>query len=122
MTNGRLSVNFSLQNTGDQSSAKGPAAAPHDLPPLQRPSRRRVSAGKLFVVGLVALLALGGIAVLSVPGLSKPIRGFFKPADVDVIPFEVKAAALPITVADKGSLESSKNQDVLCQVEGSTTI
>ncbi|QEH33126.1 Cobalt-zinc-cadmium resistance protein CzcB [Aquisphaera giovannonii] len=41
---------------------------------------------------------------------------------MDVIPFEVKTGVLPITVADKGSLESSKNQDVLCQVEGSTTI
>jgi RND family efflux transporter MFP subunit len=68
------------------------------------------------------LLALGGITVLSVPGLSKPIQGFFRTPDLDIVPYEVKPAALPITVSDKGSLESSKNQDVLCQVEGSTTI
>jgi multidrug efflux pump subunit AcrA (membrane-fusion protein) len=54
--------------------------------------------------------------------MSKPIRGLFKSPDLDIIPFEVKPAALPITVTEKGSLESSKNQDVLCQVEGSTTI
>jgi HlyD family secretion protein len=57
-----------------------------------------------------------------VPGLSKPIRGFFTTTDLDIIPYEIKPAALPITVNDKGTLESSKNQDVLCQVEGSTTI
>lgn len=60
--------------------------------------------------------------VLSVPGLSKPIRGFFSTPDLDIVSYEVKSAALPITVSDKGTLESSKNQDVLCQVEGSTTI
>jgi multidrug efflux pump subunit AcrA (membrane-fusion protein) len=63
-----------------------------------------------------------GITVISVPGLSKPIRGFFRSADLDIVAYEIKPAALPITVSDKGSLESSKNQDVLCQVEGSTTI
>ncbi len=54
--------------------------------------------------------------------MSKPIRGFFSTPDLDIVTYEVKPAALPITVSDKGSLESSKNQDVLSQVEGSTTI
>ncbi len=76
----------------------------------------------MIAIGLGSLLALGGITVLSVPGLSKPIRGFFATPDLDIIPYEVKPAALPITVSDKGTLESSKNQDVLSQVEGSTTI
>jgi HlyD family secretion protein len=76
----------------------------------------------VIVLGLASLLALGGIALVSVPGMSKPIRGFFKAPDLDIIPYEVKPAALPITVTEKGSLESSKNQDVLCLVEGSTTI
>ncbi len=65
---------------------------------------------------------MGGITVLSVPGLSKPIRGFFATPDTDIVPYEVKPVALPITVSDKGQLESSKNQDVMSQVEGSTTI
>jgi multidrug efflux pump subunit AcrA (membrane-fusion protein) len=71
---------------------------------------------------LTSFLALGGIAVLSVPGLSKPIRGLFKGPELDIVPFEVKSGVLPITVTDKGALESSRNQDVLCLVEGSTTI
>ncbi len=76
----------------------------------------------MIAVGLASLLALGGITVLSVPGLSKPIRGFFASPDLDIIPYEVIQAVLPITVSDKGTLESSKNQDVMSQVEGSTTI
>src|SRR5271157_4011375 len=121
MMNGRPSVKFSLQSTEDPASAPAPATR-ENLPPLRRPSHRRASAGKVIAVGLACLLALGGITVLSVPGLSKPIRGFFTTTDLDIIPYEVKPAALPITVSDKGTLESSKNQDVLCQVEGSTTI
>jgi multidrug efflux pump subunit AcrA (membrane-fusion protein) len=89
---------------------------------LKRPGRRRVSAGKILALGLVAILALGGITVVSVPGLSKPIRGFFRTPDHEIVPFPVKPDALVITVSDKGALESSKNQDVSNQVEGSTTI
>src|SRR5271157_1712464 len=121
MMNGRPSVKFSLQSTEDPASAPAPATQ-GNLPPLRRPSHRRASAGKVIAAGLACLLALGGITVLSVPGLSKPIRGFFTTADLDIVPYEVKPAALPITVTDKGALESSKNQDVQCQVEGSTTI
>src|SRR5271166_4614272 len=121
MMNGRPSVKFSLQNTEDPALAPAPATQ-ENLPPLRRPSHRRASAGKVIAVGLACLLALGGITVLSVPGLSKPIRGLFSTPDLDIVTYEVKPAALPITVSDKGSLESSKNQDVLSQVEGSTTI
>ena len=71
---------------------------------------------------LASFMALGGIAVVSVPGLSKPIRSLLKGPELGIVPFDVKNGALPITVTDKGSLESSKNQDVLCLVEGSTTI
>ncbi len=100
---------------GPGTSIPRPASAP-------APKRRRASVGKILALGLAALLALGGIAVVSVPGLSKPIRGLFKSADLDIIPFEVKPVTLPITVNEKGALESSKNQDVQCLVEGSTTI
>src|SRR5271165_45916 len=112
MMNGRPSVNFSLQSTEGPASAPAPSTPTENLPPLRRPSRRRVGAGKVIAVGLACLLALGGITVLSVPGLSKPIRGFFTTADLDIVPYEVKLAALPITVTDKGALESSKSQDV----------
>src|SRR5208337_2250584 len=119
---GRPLVRFSLRSTEDPASAPAPSILTRSLPPLRRPSHRRASAGKVVAAGLACLLALGGITVLSVPGLSKPIRGFFTTTDLDIIPYEVKPAALPITVTDKGALESSRNQDVLCQVEGSTAI
>src|SRR5271166_3241924 len=107
---GRPSVRFSLRSTEDPASAPALSIPTENLPPLRRPSHRRASAGKVIAVGLACLLALGGITVLSVPGLSRPIRGFFTTADVDIVPFEVKPATLPITVSDKGALESSKNQ------------
>ncbi|MGC8641443.1 MAG: efflux RND transporter periplasmic adaptor subunit, partial [Isosphaeraceae bacterium] len=114
-------MKFSLPNT--EAPASVPATDTQELPPLARPSsHRRVPIGKWIVAALGALVVLGGVAVLSVPGLSKPVRSFFATPDIELVPYEVKKAALPITVADKGTLESSKNQDVLCRVEGSTTI
>ncbi|AMV38999.1 efflux RND transporter periplasmic adaptor subunit [Planctomyces sp. SH-PL62] len=76
----------------------------------------------MLALGLVSLLAVGGVALVSIPGMSKPIRGFFAPTALDIIPFEIKRGPLPITVSEKGSLESAKNEDVYCQVEGQTTI
>lgn len=67
-------------------------------------------------------LAVAGVAFVSVPGMSKPIRGLFKTTSLQIIPHEIKAGALPITVTEKGALESAKNDDVYCQVEGQTTI
>lgn len=65
---------------------------------------------------------MGGVALYSVPGIGKPIRGLFKPAALEIIPHEIKLGTLPITVTEKGALESAKNDDVYCQVEGQTTI
>ena len=113
-------MNFSLQSTAGPSSATTPGA--RDLPPVQRPRRRRVSVGKVIVLGLVAVLGIGAVAVFSVPGMSKPIKSFFASANTDVITYEVRSGPLPITVVERGSLESSKNQDVYNQVEGQTTI
>jgi HlyD family secretion protein len=89
---------------------------------LQRPAPRK-SSGGVKALAIVAVLALGGAAVLvGVPGLGQTLAGFFKPAKIDVISYEVRAANLPVTVVERGSLESSKNEDVFCQVEGQTTI
>lgn len=67
------------------------------------------------------MLALGS------PGVSKslkPMLGGLLPgaAAPDVLTFQVKAANLPVTVVERGNLESSQNEDVYCKVEGSTTI
>jgi len=40
----------------------------------------------------------------------------------DVIVYPVSRTSLPVTVIDRGTLESSKNEDVYCNVEGGTTI
>jgi multidrug efflux pump subunit AcrA (membrane-fusion protein) len=54
----------------------------------------------------------------------RPIFGSLLPGTgiPDVITYEVKPARLPVTVVERGSLESSQNEDVYCQVEGQTTI
>jgi len=70
----------------------------------------------------VCLLGLGGVAVYSNPGMSKPIRGFFSSGSNDVITYTVRPMALAQTVVERGSLESQKNEDVYCNVEGQTTI
>jgi HlyD family secretion protein len=54
--------------------------------------------------------------------MSKPIAGLFGPRKTDVITTIVHKGPLPITVVEKGSLESSKNEDAYCLVEGQTTI
>ncbi|MHC5540060.1 efflux RND transporter periplasmic adaptor subunit, partial [Singulisphaera rosea] len=39
-----------------------------------------------------------------------------------MLSYEVKPTNLPVTVVERGNLESSKSDDVYCEVEGSTTI
>ena len=58
------------------------------------------------------------------PGLGRPLKAgnVFAGADVEVITYPVRPANLPVTVVERGSLESSKNEDAYCQVEGQTTI
>jgi RND family efflux transporter MFP subunit len=68
-------------------------------------------------------VAAGGVAV-SVPSVTKRLTAllpFASPAS-DMIVYEIRPATLPVTVIERGSLESSHNQDVYCQVEGQTTI
>src|SRR4029079_6229749 len=43
-------------------------------------------------------------------------------AEIPVIDFQVKPTHLPVEVVERGTLESSENQDVFCKVEGQTTI
>jgi RND family efflux transporter MFP subunit len=72
--------------------------------------------------GAIAVIGLAGMLLWNVPGMTKPIKRFFTGAGNDVITVLVRSGALPITVKEKGALESSKNQDAFCNVEGSTTI
>ena len=70
------------------------------------------------------MLGAGGVLALAVPGVSKqfkPLTAMFAGPTVDVITYMVKPANLPVTVVERGNLESSKNQDVYCKVEGTGT-
>lgn len=72
-------------------------------------------------------MAAVGVVAVGSPGLSKslkPVLGGLLPgaATPNVLTFQVKAANLPVTVIERGNLESSRNEDVYCKVEGSTTI
>ena len=119
MTNGRPSVNFSLHSTTGPSSATLPPGA-QDLPRLQRPARRRLSPGKV-------------IARRRWPSLLGDRRGrrLQRPRDeqADQGPVRQRRAAtssptvvqpgpLPITVVEKGSLESSEEQGRLLPGRG----
>ncbi len=76
----------------------------------------------MIALTLVTLIGVGAVAVLSVPSIGKPLKGFFVTTSSDVITYPVRLGPLPITVVERGSLESSSNQDVYCNVEGSVTI
>ncbi len=93
-----------------------------DLPRLQKPARRRLSPGKVMAIVLATVLGVGGVVVYSVPGMSKPIKGLLIGTKNDVMTTVVRKGTLPITVVEKGSLESSENKDAYCLVEGQTTI
>jgi HlyD family secretion protein len=115
-------VNFTLHSTTAPSSAVLPPGA-QDLPRLQKPARRRLSPAKIFGGALAVAVATGGVVLFSVPGMSKPInRLLFNGSNVGVITTKVRKGPLPITVVEKGSLESSENKDAYCNVEGQTTI
>ncbi len=78
--------------------------------------------GKLIGLVLITLLAAGGITVYSVPGMSKPLKGWLAPSTTDILTHTVHRTDFTQTVVDRGQLESSKNLDVYCEVEGGTTI
>src|SRR5205823_6554690 len=100
-----------------------------DLPPLHRPPSRPASGRKVLV--LLALLSLGVVGVLLVGGaetsrslssLTSHVSALFGSAKPEILTDTVRRVTLPVTVTAKGSLESSKNEDVFCEVEGQTTI
>ncbi len=58
-----------------------------------------------------------------VPSLNKPLRDLFAASTREILVSPpIKKGTLVVTVNEKGNLESAKNEDVLCEVEGSTTI
>ncbi len=71
---------------------------------------------------LVVLAAAAGV-VAGVPSLNKPILKLFASSAAELVTSPpLKKGTLAVTINEKGSLESAKNEDVQCEVEGSTTI
>lgn len=91
------------------------------------PSRKRGSSrGKTIAAAAAAVfVASAGVAV-GIPGVGakfEPLRKMFAGSAIDmIIPYKVQPANLPVTVNERGNLESSENDDVYCKVEGQTTI
>jgi HlyD family secretion protein len=77
-----------------------------------------------LLFGAVVALGIAGAAVaVGWPGVGKKVAGLmFTPVASQIINFQVKPANLPVTVTERGLLESSENKDVFCEVEGGTTI
>ena len=84
--------------------------------------RRRLSLGK--IVGSVVFVAVcaAGIFLANVSGMTKPIKEMFVSPNADIVTQTVRLGELRISVVEKGTLESSKNQDAFCNVEGGTSI
>src|SRR3954447_24284721 len=117
--NGRPSMNFSLQ-APPQATPPRPEAA--ELPPAGRPTRRR-KGGRGVVMLFAALVVVGGVVVAGMfPGVQKSFAGLFKPSGAQIFRHKVTKGILPVTVVERGNLESAQNKDVLNEVEGQTTI
>lgn len=108
-----------------------PAKPPLNLPPLESPSSKKIKRKKMGILPkLLSLLAFGGAGTagllysgaLESMGLKPNLAGLLGKEQVMVVTYKVNKGALAITVKERGNLESSKNEDVMSEVEGSTTI
>ncbi len=72
---------------------------------------------------LAGVLVVAGVVVAGMfPGVQKVFAGFFKDTTSQVVRYKVTKGKLPVTVVERGNLESSNNDDVINEVEGQTTI
>lgn len=55
-------------------------------------------------------------------GINPDFKSMLGATEVQVVSYKVTKGTLAITVKERGNLESSKNEDVMSEVEGSTTI
>jgi HlyD family secretion protein len=90
-----------------------PPTAPAPTPP-RRPARRKRSALARVLTVVAVLAALAGVAFAGVSYFGK---GLFQTARLDLLTHKVKAELLPVTVVERGTLESAENKDVICKVK-----
>ena len=62
------------------------------------------------------------IVGVGVPGVKRSFNSVFASAKTDVITAKIQPNKLSVIVKEKGNLESAANKDVMCEVEGGTTI
>ena len=67
------------------------------------------------------MAVVAGAVVFGGVGKSR-LGSLFAGPSLNVITYPVRYANLPVVVSERGSLESSKNEDAYCKVEGQTTI
>ena len=90
-------------------------------PPASTSPPRRRRGGKLK--WLVVAVGLGALGILAASGsLGKQVKAFFATKDTSVIRYNVTKASIPVTVVERGQLESSRNLDVQSEVEGTPQI
>ncbi len=83
--------------------------------PLRQPRRGRKLVVALGSVALVAGLAAGAIKFDLTP--AKLFPSYFQTARPDLVLHTVKVEPLPVTVVERGTLESSENREVTCKVK-----
>lgn len=98
------------------------------LPPMDSlsskkgPRRKPMGFGKkllaLVLFGSATSAALIGSGVVAAPD----IKAMMGKEAIQVVSYKVAKGTLAITVKERGNLESSKNEDAMSEVEGSTTI
>ena len=67
-------------------------------------------------------MAAAVIVGVGVPAVKRSVGGLFASTKSDVITAVVRPGKLSVIVKEKGNLESAANKDVMCEVEGGTTI
>lgn len=80
---------------------------------------------KVLVAAVIVGMGIIGVALAGAGGVGPSLSGlsgWFGPSPSDILTAAVRRGTLAITVTEKGSLESSKNEDVVCEVEGQTQI
>ncbi len=69
------------------------------------------------------MIAITGAAIVAgTPDLRGPLARAFAATPQEIVTYPVRPATLTVTVNEKGSLESAKNEDVQNEVEGTTSI
>jgi HlyD family secretion protein len=74
------------------------------------------------LLALIAGVAAAVILGVGLPKVQRSVNGLFASTKSDVITAIVRPSKLSVIVKEKGNLESAANKDVLCHVEGGTTI